>query len=147
MVQGQEYVRRIKSSCILLETSNLTQVEEELSTWAVFQDKEEFAVALEGVVHLDHEWVPDLLQNIPLRHRVLNLISPHDISLLKGLDSIQLICVLLLDKHYLAVGALTNYANHFKISPRNTTSLHTLVFVHNLLILRFSHVLIKFGFF
>jgi len=35
----------------------LRKVEEKFSSWAVLKDKEKLAIALEGVVHFDDEWM------------------------------------------------------------------------------------------
>ena len=64
MMQRQKYVRGVESGRVLLESPDLGQVEKQLSSWAVLQHEKQFAVALEGVVHLDDEWVPDVLLQI-----------------------------------------------------------------------------------
>jgi hypothetical protein len=60
MVQSQEYVRSVKSGSVFFESPNLRQVEEELTSWAVLKNEKQFAVALESVVHLNNERMPDI---------------------------------------------------------------------------------------
>ena len=60
MVQCKEDVGGIEPSCVLLESSNLTQVEKELPTWAVLKHERQFAIALECVIHLDDKRVSDI---------------------------------------------------------------------------------------
>ena len=60
MVQGQKYVRSVKSGSIFFESPNLGQVEKQLSARAVLEHEKQFAVTLERVVHLDYERMPDV---------------------------------------------------------------------------------------
>ena len=60
MVKSKQYVRGVKPRGVLLESTNLREVEEELATGAILENEEEFAVTLEGVVHLHDEWMADI---------------------------------------------------------------------------------------
>ena len=61
MLQGEEDVRCVELGGVLLETTDLAEVEEELTTWAVLKAEVELALRLERVVHLDDELVIDAL--------------------------------------------------------------------------------------
>ena len=61
VLQGEEDVCCVELGGILLETTDLTEVEEELTTWAVLKAEVELALRLERVVHLDDELVIDAL--------------------------------------------------------------------------------------
>ena len=61
VLEGQEDVGRIELGSVLLEAADLTQVEEKFTAWAVFETEIELAFRLEGVVHLDDEFVIDAL--------------------------------------------------------------------------------------
>ena len=53
MLKGKKDIGCVELGCILFEPTNLTQVEEELTTRAVLEAEEQLGVRLEGVVHLD----------------------------------------------------------------------------------------------
>ncbi len=57
VLEGHQDVGSVELGGILLKTSNLTQVEEELTTWAVLKAKVEFAFSLESIVHFDDKFV------------------------------------------------------------------------------------------
>ena len=59
MLEGEKNVGSVELGGILLESANLTQIEEEFSTWAVLEAEEELLIRLEGVVHLDDETMTD----------------------------------------------------------------------------------------
>ena len=40
MLQGQKDIGGVELSCILLESANLTEIEEQLSSWAVLKTEE-----------------------------------------------------------------------------------------------------------
>ena len=120
MVEGQKDVRGVETSSILLEAADLTQVKEQLATGAVLKDEEEFAVALEGVIHLHYELMSDIFlncvkntsntyQNASLSHRMLHLVASDDLSLFQSFQCVKLASVLLLDKSHLAVRAFPNH--------------------------------------
>ena len=67
MVQGQQDVGGVEPCGVLLESTDLRQVEEQFATRAVLEDEEELGVALEGVVHLDYKRVPHIF----LKHVIL----------------------------------------------------------------------------
>lgn len=57
MVKSEEHISGVEACGILLEASDLRKVEEELTSGAVLQDKEQLGLRGEGVVHLDDEGV------------------------------------------------------------------------------------------
>ena len=61
MLKGEKNVGCIELGGILLESANLTQIEEQLTAWTVLKAEEELVLGLEGVVHLDNELVSDTL--------------------------------------------------------------------------------------
>ena len=65
VLQGKQDVRSVKLGGVLLESTDLAQVEEELTTWAVLKAEVELALGLERVVHLDDELVIDALLFTP----------------------------------------------------------------------------------
>ena len=67
MVQSQQDVGGVEPCSILLEATNLRQIEEQFATRAILEDEEELGVALEGVVHLDYKRVPHIF----LKHVIL----------------------------------------------------------------------------
>jgi|SanBayMetagenome_1026888.scaffolds.fasta_scaffold100345_2 hypothetical protein len=44
LLEGQQYVSSVKPSSILLEPSNLAQIEEQLASWAVLKAEEKFVL-------------------------------------------------------------------------------------------------------
>ena len=59
MLKSEQNISRVKLSSILFEPANLAQVEEKFTTRTVLQTEEEFVFGLEGVVHLDNEFMID----------------------------------------------------------------------------------------
>jgi len=57
VLQSHQDVGSVELGCILLKAPNLTQVEEKLTTWAVFETEVQLAFSLERVVHFDNELV------------------------------------------------------------------------------------------
>jgi len=57
VLQSHQDVGSIELGSILLESPNLTQVEEKLATWAVLETEVQLAFSLERIVHLDDELV------------------------------------------------------------------------------------------
>ena len=55
VLQGEQDVGSIELGGVLLESANLTQIEEELTTRAVLETEEKLLLRLEGEVHLDNE--------------------------------------------------------------------------------------------
>jgi hypothetical protein len=143
VMQRQKYVRSVKSGSVFLESPNLRQIEKKLSSRAVLKDEKQFAVALEGVVHLDYKWVPDVFQNSSFRHGVLNLISPNYFSFLQNFQCIQLSCVLFLDQHNFSVRALANNRNHLEVFLGNMGSRELLLLCDNLLVLLFQLFILR----
>lgn len=115
VLQGEKNVRSIKSNSVLLETTDLAEVEEELTTWAILQYKEQLSLALESVVHLDNERVLDIFKYPSLGHRMLHLISPNDVGLFQLLDGVKNLSVFLLDEGDLAVRSLSDNAYQLKV--------------------------------
>ena len=81
VVESKQNITRVKPGSIFLKSSNLGQVEEEFSSGAVFQDEEQFAVVLEGIVHPDHKGVLDIFEDSPLSHGVLHLVALYNFCL------------------------------------------------------------------
>ena len=52
MLQGEENVGGVELGCVLLESADLTEVEEELASWAVLETEEKLLLGLESEVHL-----------------------------------------------------------------------------------------------
>ena len=88
VVQSKQDVACVESGGILLEPADLRKIKEQLPARAILENKEQLALALEGVVHLDDEGVLDVLQDPPLRHRMLYLVPLYDLCLLQNLHSI-----------------------------------------------------------
>ena len=57
VLESEENVGGVELGCVLLESADLTQVEEELTSWAVLETEEKLLLGLEGEVHLDDEAV------------------------------------------------------------------------------------------
>ena len=57
VLQSHQDVGSIKLGCVLLKASNLTQVEEKLTTWAVLETEVQLAFSLERIIHFDNELV------------------------------------------------------------------------------------------
>jgi len=60
MVKCQQNVTGVESGRIFLKSADLRKIEEKLSSWAVFENEEQLAITLEGVVHLDNEGVTNV---------------------------------------------------------------------------------------
>ena len=56
--QREQNIRCIEPSSVLLEATDLRQIEEELSTWAVLKHEKELRLRLECVVHLNNKGMP-----------------------------------------------------------------------------------------
>ena len=70
-------------------------MKEELTAGADVHDEEEFALALEGPVQLDHEWVVKLLQHASLAQNRLDLVLVDQAILSKNFDGVQAASILL----------------------------------------------------
>ena len=57
MLESEKDVGRVELGCILLEATDLTQVEEKLATWAVLQAEVKLVRSLEREVHLHDKLV------------------------------------------------------------------------------------------
>lgn len=135
VVQRQQDVRGVEASGILLEPTDLGQIEEQLAAWAVLENKEQFAITLERIVHFDDEGMPNIFKDASLSHRVLHLIPLYDFCLLKHFERIQLAGVFLLHEHDLPKGAFANYRYHLKVFLRNVAASSLLLITNALLIL------------
>ena len=76
MLKCKEDVGSIKLCGVLLKAANLTQVEKELSTWAIFKAEVQLALSLESEIHLDYELMVDTFKNTALVKCVLQLVAP-----------------------------------------------------------------------
>ncbi len=61
VLKSQQDVCCVESRRVLLESTNLGEVKEELPTWAILKTEEKFVFRLERVVHLHNERVVDTL--------------------------------------------------------------------------------------
>jgi len=59
--QSKQNVGCVEFSRLLFEPTNLTDVEKKFSTWAIVQDKKEFLVILESVIHFNDERMGNFL--------------------------------------------------------------------------------------
>ena len=64
MLEGKKDVGCVELCSVLLKSTNLTQVEEELTTWAVLKGDIQLALSLECIVHLDNKIVVYTFLNI-----------------------------------------------------------------------------------
>lgn len=135
VVQRQQDVRGVEASGILLEATNLGQIEEQLAARAVLENEEQFAVTLKRIVHFDDEGMPDVFEDASLSHRVLYLIPLYDFCLLEYFERIQLASVLLLHEHDLAEGAFADHRDHLKVFLRNVAAGSLLLITDALLVL------------
>jgi len=103
MLQSKADVCCVESDGVLLESSDLREIEKELTAWAVFENEKELGLALECEIHLDDEWMFDIFKNSSFGHGMLDLISPDNLSLLEFLDGVQFLSVLFLDEGHLTV--------------------------------------------
>lgn len=69
VLKCQQDVGCVEPSCVLLEATNLGEVEKELATGAVLKTEEQFVLRLESVVHLHNEGVIHTLLNTGWRHK------------------------------------------------------------------------------
>ena len=60
MLQREQDVGRVKPSGVFLKPTNLRKVEEQFTSWAVFQDEEQLAITLEGIIHFYDERMADI---------------------------------------------------------------------------------------
>lgn len=60
VVQCQQDVRGIESCGVFLEPADLGKVEEEFTSRTILKHKEQLAIALERVIHLNDEWMPNV---------------------------------------------------------------------------------------
>ena len=103
---------------LFLKPAYLVQVEEELATWTVLKNEEEFSITLERVFECNHERMPDRLKNSPFRQRVLDLVLTNDILLLQGLHRVELTCVLFANERHGSVRSFTDDRERFEVFLR-----------------------------
>lgn len=60
VVQCQQDVRGVESGGVFLETADLGKVEEEFTSRTILKHKEQLAIALERVIHLNDEGMPNV---------------------------------------------------------------------------------------
>ena len=80
---------------------------EQLTSSHELHDEENLLWSLERVDQVDQERVVDVLQDHLFRLGVLNLVLVDDLLLAERLKGVNLLCVLLLDKHHLSEGSST----------------------------------------
>lgn len=108
MLQSHQDVGSIELGCVLLKASNLTQVEEKLTTWAVLETEVQLAFSLERIIHFDNELVIYALENTALIKSMFELVAPDNLSLFEDFEGIHFISFFLLDQENFAVAALTD---------------------------------------
>ena len=96
MLQGQRDLSCIETSAFLREANVLAEMEKDLTAVEEVSDEVEGLVRLERVVELHNEGMGDLLHDVSLNLRVIDLAGLNDEVLLERLDSIDLLSIFLL---------------------------------------------------
>ena len=108
MAQSKSDLSDYKSALVLLESLDLHQVAEELTTINVVHHEEYTVLVREDVLHVDEELMVDLLENLHLQlERVEALVIQHGVFP-DGLHSVYFLRLPVLDLEHLAECAFAN---------------------------------------
>ena len=98
----------VEAGSLLIKSSRLLEMEEELTTVDVVHDKVQLVGGLERVVKVDKERVNQLLQNVLLGLGVIGFVSFHNVLLVEDLHGKDLLRSLPLDQQHLPEASLAN---------------------------------------
>lgn len=118
VLEGEDDFGSVEASTFLTESNLITQVEEELTAVQEICDEVEGLGRLERVVQFHDKGVRDLLHDITLNLRVINLVGLDDEVLLECLDGVNLPSILLLGHVDLAKGATSDHLQQLEILNR-----------------------------
>ena len=88
-LQGKEDICSVELGGLLFESAYLTDVKEQLSTWAVVHNKEQLFLSLEGAVHVHYEGIVNFLKNFSLSPSIFDLFLLSKLFLFKHLHCVE----------------------------------------------------------
>ena len=93
VLDGQQNLLRVEPAATLAEPCGSRQMEEQLATRAVLQNKVQLLGRLECINHIHNERVGHRFENVSLRLGMLNLVSLDDVFFTQHLHCVH--CIIL----------------------------------------------------